>query len=171
MAELREIQVGLIVSASGQDGRFEIVEIKDHTARIRLLANKKDTGEPVELNYIIEVPISALTALEELRYWYLQCKICEGSHREPCQPNTQPRAPTRIIAAPNASGRRSRKMIMRNNRGEVVAEINTAVTQDGTTVITNTMYYGKRVVSQHVSVRDSQGNVKTTDVLGGKILP
>ena len=83
MAEVQEVQVGLSVSASGQDGRFEVLEIKGHVARIKLLANKKDTGEPVELNYIIEVPISALTALEELRYWYLQCKICGGSHREP----------------------------------------------------------------------------------------
>lgn len=84
MAEARELQVGLMVSASGQDGRFEVVEIKDHTARIRLLANKKDTGEAVELNYIIEVPISALTALEGLRYWRLaRCKICGGSHSEP----------------------------------------------------------------------------------------
>lgn len=83
MAESKELQVGLMVSVSGQNGRFEVLEIKDHTARIRLLANKKDTGEPVELNYVIEVPISALIPLEELRYWYLQCKICGGSHREP----------------------------------------------------------------------------------------
>jgi hypothetical protein len=62
-------------------------------------------------------------------------------------------------------------MIMRNNKGEVVGEINTAVSQDGTTVITNTLYNGGRVVSQNISVRDSQGNVKTTDLLGGKILP
>jgi hypothetical protein len=62
-------------------------------------------------------------------------------------------------------------MIMRNNKGEVIAEINTAVTQDGTTFITNTLYNGGRVVSQNISVRDSQGNVKTCDVLGGKILP
>jgi hypothetical protein len=83
MAEAQELQVSLMVSASGQDGRFEVVEIKDHTARIRLLGNKKDTGEPVELNHIIEVPILVLTPLEELRYWYLQCKICGASHREP----------------------------------------------------------------------------------------
>jgi hypothetical protein len=62
-------------------------------------------------------------------------------------------------------------MIMHNNKGEVVAEINTSVTQDGTTVITNTLYNGERVVSQNISVRDSQGKVKTTNVLGGKILP
>lgn len=84
MAEVREVQVGLSVLASGQDGRFEVVEIKGHVARIRLLANKKDTGEPVELNYIIEVPISALIPLEELRHWRLvQCKICGGSHSDP----------------------------------------------------------------------------------------
>ena len=84
MAETRELQVGLMVSASGQDGRFEIMEIKEHVARIRLLANKKDTGEPVDLKYTIEVPISALTALEGLRYWRLaRCKICGGSHSEP----------------------------------------------------------------------------------------
>ena len=83
MAEVRELQVSLMVSASGENGRFEVLEIKDHTARIRLLGNNKDTGEPVELNHIIEVPISVLTPLEELRYWYLQCKVCRGSHLEP----------------------------------------------------------------------------------------
>jgi hypothetical protein len=84
MAELRELQVGLRVSASGQDGRFEVWELKEHVARIKLLANKKDTGEPVDLNYIIEVPISALTPFGELRHWRLaQCKICGGSHSDP----------------------------------------------------------------------------------------
>jgi hypothetical protein len=62
-------------------------------------------------------------------------------------------------------------MIIRNNRGEVIAELNTAVTQDGATVITNILYNGDRVVRQQVSVRDSQGNVKDTGVWGGKILP
>lgn len=62
-------------------------------------------------------------------------------------------------------------MIIRNNRGEVIAELNTAVTQDSTTVITNTLYNGERVVRQQVSVRDNQGNVKNTEVFGGKLLP
>jgi hypothetical protein len=83
MAKAQELQVSLMVSASGQDGSFEVVEIKDYTARIRLLCNKKDKGEPVELKHIIEVPISVLTPLEALRYWYMQCKICGASHREP----------------------------------------------------------------------------------------
>lgn len=62
-------------------------------------------------------------------------------------------------------------MIIRNNRGEVIAELNTAVTQDGTTIITNTLYNDERVVRQQVCVRDSQGNVKETGVWGGKVLP
>ena len=62
-------------------------------------------------------------------------------------------------------------MIMRNNRNEVIGELNTSFTKDGSTIITNTLYYGKCVVTQQVSLRDSQGKVKNMEVFGGKILP
>ena len=60
---MAEIMVGTKVFASGHTGRFEVLDIKGSFARIKLLANKKDTGEPVELNYAIEVPISTLTVI------------------------------------------------------------------------------------------------------------
>ena len=62
-------------------------------------------------------------------------------------------------------------MVTRNNKGEVVNEINVSITQDGTVVRTNTMYNNGRPVVQNISVRDSQGTVRTTNVIGGKILP
>ena len=62
-------------------------------------------------------------------------------------------------------------MVTRNNKGEVVNEINVSITQDGTVVRTNTMYNNGRALVQNISVRDSQGTVRTTNVIGGKILP
>ena len=57
------LKVGDQVAALGQNGRFEIVEIKGSTAKLKLLANRVDTGEAVELNYKIDVPISTLMHL------------------------------------------------------------------------------------------------------------
>lgn len=65
-------------------------------------------------------------------------------------------------------------MVTRNNKGEVVGEINTLLTPDGGLIVTNTLYdptQAGRVVVQHVSSKDRQGNVKNQNVLGGKILP
>ena len=62
-------------------------------------------------------------------------------------------------------------MVTRNNKGEVVNEINVLITQDGTVIRTNTMYGNGRPLVQNISVRDSQGTVRTTNVIGGKILP
>jgi hypothetical protein len=62
-------------------------------------------------------------------------------------------------------------MLTRNNNGEVVNEMNVSITQDGTVIRTNTMYSNGRPVVQNISVRDSQGSVRTTNVIGGKILP
>jgi hypothetical protein len=62
-------------------------------------------------------------------------------------------------------------LVRTDNNGKVTAELNTSFTPDGKAIVTNTLYYGERIVSQHVSVRNNQGNVTTTDVLGGKILP
>jgi hypothetical protein len=62
-------------------------------------------------------------------------------------------------------------MLIRNNDGEVVGEMSVSITQEGTVIRTNTMYQNGRPVTQNISVRDSQGSVRTTNVIGGKILP
>ena len=58
---MAEIEVGAQVVAMGHSGRFEVVEIKVQKAKIKLLANKIQAGEPVELSYFLEVPVSTLT--------------------------------------------------------------------------------------------------------------
>ena len=62
-------------------------------------------------------------------------------------------------------------MLIRNNDGEVAGEMNVSITQDGTVIRTNTLYQNGRPVTQNISSRDSQGSVRTTNVIGGKILP
>ena len=62
-------------------------------------------------------------------------------------------------------------MVTRNNKDEIVNEINVSITQEGTVIRTNTMYSNGRPLVQNISVRDSQGTVRTTNVIGGKILP
>jgi hypothetical protein len=62
-------------------------------------------------------------------------------------------------------------MQIRNNHGEVIGEINTSFTDKGDRVTTNTLYDRGNPVIQNISVRDNQGNVRTTNVIGGKILP
>ena len=62
-------------------------------------------------------------------------------------------------------------MQTRNNQGEVIGEINTGFTDNGDRIITNTIYDRGNPVIQNISVRDNQGNVRTTNVIGGKILP
>ena len=62
-------------------------------------------------------------------------------------------------------------MVTHNNKGEIVNEINVSITQEGTVIRTNTMYNNGRPLVQNISVRDSQGTVRTTNVIGGKILP
>jgi hypothetical protein len=62
-------------------------------------------------------------------------------------------------------------MKMFDNAGNLAAEQNVAFGKDGSVVISNTMYDNGKVVSQHVSVTDSQGNTRSEDFLRGKILP
>ena len=62
-------------------------------------------------------------------------------------------------------------MLNRNNKGEIVSEMNTTITQEGTVIRTNTMYNNGRPVAQNISVRDNEGKVRTTNVIGGKLLP
>jgi hypothetical protein len=62
-------------------------------------------------------------------------------------------------------------MLIRNNRGEVVGEMNTSITQDGTVIKTNTLYNNGRPVTQNISIRDNLGSIRTTNVIGAKIRP
>ena len=62
-------------------------------------------------------------------------------------------------------------MLSRDNQGEVVGEINNSFTDKGEKIVTNTMYHNGRPVAQHISVRDNEGRVRTTNVIAGKILP
>ena len=62
-------------------------------------------------------------------------------------------------------------MQIRNNWGELIGEINSGVTDKGERIITNTIYHNGNPVMQNISVRDNQGNVRTTTVIGSKILP
>ena len=60
-----------------------------------------------------------------------------------------------------------------DGQGRLVGEINTTFMQDGTVVTTNTIYNATngQAISQHISVRDSQGKVTTKNTFGGKLLP
>jgi hypothetical protein len=62
-------------------------------------------------------------------------------------------------------------MLSRNNQREVIGEINTSFTDKGEKIVTNTIYNNGRPVAQNISVRDNEGKVRTTNVIGGKILP
>jgi hypothetical protein len=62
-------------------------------------------------------------------------------------------------------------MQIRNNDGEVIGEINTSFTNKGEKIVTNTLYDRGNPVIQNISVRDNEGKVRTTNVIGGKILP
>lgn len=62
-------------------------------------------------------------------------------------------------------------MLIRNNKGGVIGEMNTSISQEGTVIKTNTLYIKGRPVMQNISIRDNQGTVRTTNVIGGKILP
>jgi hypothetical protein len=62
-------------------------------------------------------------------------------------------------------------MQIRNNWGELIGEINTVYTSAGEMITTNTMYDRANPVFQTLTVRDNQGQVRTTNVIQGKILP
>jgi hypothetical protein len=62
-------------------------------------------------------------------------------------------------------------MQIRNNWGELIGEINTSYTSAGEVITSNTMYDRGSPVFQTISVRDNKGQVRTTNVIRGKILP
>jgi hypothetical protein len=57
-----------------------------------------------------------------------------------------------------------------DNSGKLIGETNTIYTKQGV-VTTSTVYYNDRVISQHISVRDNQGEVTSEDVISGKLIP
>ena len=62
-------------------------------------------------------------------------------------------------------------MLIRDNDGEIIGEMNTIYSREGTVIRTNTTHTTGCPIIQNVTVRDTQGNVRTTNVVGGKILP
>ena len=58
-----------------------------------------------------------------------------------------------------------------NNQGELTGEISTGLTDNGDRITTNTLYDRGNPVIQNVSVRNSNGTVHTTNIIGRKILP
>jgi hypothetical protein len=62
-------------------------------------------------------------------------------------------------------------MQIHNNRGELIGEINTEYTDRGEVIITNTACDRGNPVFQMISVRNNEGQVRTTNVIRGKILP
>jgi hypothetical protein len=60
-----------------------------------------------------------------------------------------------------------------DNNGKLVGEINHFRTPDRTSVTTNTMYdtNSGRPTNQNVTVFETNGRVKVTNVINGKLLP
>jgi hypothetical protein len=58
-----------------------------------------------------------------------------------------------------------------NNHGELTGEISTGLTDSGDRVTTNTLYDRGNPVMQNVTIRQSDGTVHTTNIIGRKILP
>jgi hypothetical protein len=62
------IKVGDRVFSFGHPGRWEVVKIEGNEAVIKLLAVKKDTGDPEDLGHFERVLLSTLTLIpQEIR--------------------------------------------------------------------------------------------------------
>ena len=62
-------------------------------------------------------------------------------------------------------------MIMRDNQGKIVGQIEHLRDAQGSTVDTVTCYYNERPVVQLITIRDTQGHVESKTILNGKLLP
>jgi hypothetical protein len=63
-------------------------------------------------------------------------------------------------------------MIVRDNSGKVVGQLEHFRDAQGNTVDTNTTYDSReRPVVQLITVRDTQGHVESKTILNGKLLP
>jgi len=58
-----------------------------------------------------------------------------------------------------------------SNQGELTGEISTGLTDNGDRVTTNTLYDRGNPVMQNITIRQSNGTVHTTNIIGRKILP
>lgn len=62
-------------------------------------------------------------------------------------------------------------MIVRDNQGKVVGQLEHLRDNQGNTIDTVTSYADGRPAVQILTTRDNQGHVQTRTVLGGKLLP
>jgi hypothetical protein len=63
-------------------------------------------------------------------------------------------------------------MILRDNQGKIVGQLEHFRDNNGNTVDTNTIYDSReRPKVQQISIRDSQGHVESRTILNGKLLP
>jgi hypothetical protein len=60
-----------------------------------------------------------------------------------------------------------------DSQNRLMGEINTTFLQNGSVVTSNTVYNPNngQAISQHISVRNSQGKVTAKNTFGGKLLP
>ena len=59
------VEVNDEVFASGQTGRFVVLEIKGATGVLQLFADSKETGRRIYFQRTIEVPVSALKVIRK----------------------------------------------------------------------------------------------------------
>jgi hypothetical protein len=62
-------------------------------------------------------------------------------------------------------------MIVRDNQGKIVGQIEHFRDSNGNTFDTNTTYSNERPVVQLITIRDNQGHVESKTILNGKLLP
>jgi hypothetical protein len=62
-------------------------------------------------------------------------------------------------------------MIIRDNRGKIIGQIEHLGDNNGNSFDSNTIHSNERPVIQLVSVRDNQGHVESKTILNGKLLP
>jgi len=60
-------------------------------------------------------------------------------------------------------------MLIRNNAGEVIGERNTIFAEEGSVERTNTTQSIGCPTVQNITARDTQGDVRSTNVIGGKL--
>ena len=63
-------------------------------------------------------------------------------------------------------------MIVRDNHGKIIGQLEHFRDNNGNSFDTNTMYDSReRPVVQKISIRDNQGHVESRTILNGKLLP
>lgn len=62
-------------------------------------------------------------------------------------------------------------MLVRDNQGKVVGQLEHLRDDQGNTVDSVTSYCNERPIVQLITIRDTQGKVETRTILNGKLLP